>query len=80
VGFAPRVADRLRHSVDADSVQSERGGHERVLTGSAPNIQDASSQHTALNQFHEGGLGPPNVPRRRAGVIHRIEAVKPLRP
>ena len=78
-GLALRKTDRLRNGIDTGSVQPPRGGHECVFTGSASDIQDTSCQHTVLGQLQEGGLGPPDVPRRGSSVIRRVEAANLLR-
>jgi hypothetical protein len=78
-GFALRLIDRSDDGVDAGGIQSTLGSHERMLTGSASDIQHASAQHPTPSQLDEGWLWPPDVPRRRPGVIHRTEAVYLLR-
>ena len=76
---SPGDGDGLAGCIDPGCLQSEAGDHERVFPGSAPNIQDTAPEGARFGQRQERGLGPTDVPGRRAGV-EGVEIVGSPRP
>src|SRR5207249_8847635 len=55
-------------SVDAGGVEAQAGGQERVLAGSAADVEYATAKLTGVGKCLERGLRPADVPRRRSRV------------
>ena len=63
--FSNCDGDRGRRGVDPGRLQAEFRGHERVLAGAAPDVEDAATQRSGGGQPLEGLLRSADVPRRR---------------
>ena len=63
--FSNCDGDRGRRGVDPGRLQAESRGHERVLAGAAPEVEDAATQRSGGGQPLEGLLRSADVPRRR---------------
>ncbi len=62
-----RQLDRPHRGVDSNRLVSQRGRHQGVLAGTAPDIEHPTDQLPRRGEVVESWLGSPNVPRGGTG-------------
>jgi hypothetical protein len=73
IGIAPGLLDRLRREIDAEHVVAEPGEQDRVLAGSAADVEHPSTDQAGPLQFDDRRLRFADHPRRGGGFVELIE-------